>query len=162
MKVLLTSLVAALALASTATGAPAPTHPATSRMGWYWNEIASYYAGRPMTVAFTTTTSSAYTDGFGHAYLGEVAKDKLTWLFLHARDPKRGPQGGVVGIMSLVHEALHNRDRDMSERQVGILGCQLVPDALERFFGVPQSSQLGRRYAALAEECAQPWLAREE
>jgi hypothetical protein len=83
---------------------------------------------------------------------------------------------GMPGISTLIHEAIHNRDfaagmpgstefftpylddEDVNpntgfhgagnEIQAHDLGLRLVPDMLQRFFGIPMDSKWGKKYTA--------------
>lgn len=160
-------VVAALALAGTADGgAPNPD----------WNQLASFYAQRPVTVEFSDSTSSAYTNGFGRIVLGRAAQRSLEQLAVHAHDVNTGPGLGTLGLGTLIHEALHNRDfhtpnpfDDWSrnpvtgyysagnECQAGILGYERVVGAMYLFFDVPLGSPLSLRYGQVARQLEEPW-----
>jgi hypothetical protein len=61
---------------------------------------------------------------------------------------------GSLGLSTLIHEALHNRQArgDFSptdEMMENDLGVRLVPDLLQRFFGVPIDSAWGKKYVAM-------------
>lgn len=131
-----------------------------------WNAIASFYAGRPVTVDFPETKWGADwgSGGWGgsargnQVILGPFQKSMLSQFL--SRGP-RGPAGpgSVAGLATLIHEAIHLRDFDprsgfkhnSDENQAGALGSELIPDLLQRFFGIPIGSPLSRKYEAAAK-----------
>lgn len=128
------------------------------------NQIASFYAGRPMTVAFPDTKYGAAwgSGGWGgttrgsEVILGPFQKKMLQQMM--SPPPKGQPRysyghGTMAGLAVLIHEAIHAREpqpgtgfRDWSnESQANALGSELVPDALQRFFGIKIGSPLSRK-----------------
>lgn len=131
-----------------------------------WNEIASFYAGRPMTVAFPETKYGAKwgSGGWGgttrgsEVILGPFQRKMLEQMLAPPKrqkgvKPPTFGQGTMAGLATLIHEAIHARApqpgtgfRDwMDESQAGALGSELVPDALQRFFGIKVGSKLSRK-----------------
>ena len=131
-----------------------------------WNQIASFYAGRPVTVtspAINPITNQPWggidgtTPRNGTIYLNPRLQQGLNEL---PRDLPKG-MGTVYALANLIHEALHNRANKSDgfadwgdEIQAPALAAQLIPDALQRYFGIPIQSKLGQRYQQIAQSLA--------
>lgn len=135
-----------------------------------WNKIASFYAGRPIQVVFDPEKypgSPWGSDGWGGTYdpgrdllnLGPFQKKMLQQFAANVRDPTVGP-ASVAGLAVLIHEAIHGRRPQQTtgfrswsnENQANALGSELVPDLLQRFFGIKIGSPLSRKYARAAKQ----------
>lgn len=121
-------------------------------------DIASFYSGGNMVgrIAYDWTNSNGTTGA------GATGTIRLNPSLLASRDAflkgirsKKYDQRrsavilGMPWLSTLLHESLHNRanqgDFDNSnEIMEGDLGVRLVPDALQRFFGVKMDSKLGQ------------------
>jgi hypothetical protein len=90
---------------------------------------------------------------------------RLETLFASPRSKAAGAQG-IEALGTLIHEALHTRGngegqgvRDPStglygpgdEWQAHQLGYSLVPDAMQRYFGIDPDSPVGQFYQQLAQ-----------
>ena len=125
--------------------------------------MASFYAGKPVTVAYGDRNTT------GLAGSSAITIDKEVKASLEAL--LTGKSRDVYGLGTLIHEALHTRGpspeystpdgagvRDPNtgfyswddEWQARQLGFQLVPDALQRFAGVKMDSARGREALSAA------------
>jgi hypothetical protein len=134
------------------------------------DQIASFYAGKPVKIVSTSWTNSEGTTGISGSseiQLNPKIKQGLDALVTHAHDAS-GPVLGAHSLQVLIHEAIHTRGQDFGkpntrdpntgfygwgdEWQAPSLGAQLVPDAMQRFFGVPMNSPLGQKYLEVAKK----------
>ena len=127
--------------------------------------MASFYAGKPVTVAYGDRNTT------GLAGSSAITIDKEVKASLEAL--LTGKSRDVYGLGTLIHEALHTRGpspeystpdgagvRDPNtgfyswddEWQARQLGYQLVPDAMQRFFGVKWDSEEHERFRQAAEQ----------
>lgn len=124
-----------------------------------WEEIASFYAGRPI-------APIEYRDNIGGAgrTLAGSGRIELTpaigkQLSDFLANPRKNPGFNSYGLATLIHEALHNRAPQPGtgfsdwgdENQANALGSELIPDLLQRFFGIPINSPLSRQYLKSAK-----------
>lgn len=123
-----------------------------------WEDVAAFYSGGnqrgPITYDYTNTLGTTGFPGSGSIRLNpslEASRD----AFLRGIGAKKyGDRRGAVilgmpFLSTLIHEALHNRantpDLDFgAEAAPTDLGTRLVPDLLQRFFGVRMDSRLGK------------------
>lgn len=123
-----------------------------------WEDIASFYSGGnmkgPITYDYTNSQGTTGIAGSGQIRLNpglQASRD----AFLKGIGSKRyGDRRGAVVLgmpflSTLIHEALHNRAGfdgfDPSEEVAPTdLGVRMVPDLLQRFFGVRMDSRLGK------------------
>lgn len=125
-----------------------------------WEDIASFYSGGNMKtpIEYTWTNSNGTT---GLHESGNInlnpALQKHRDMFLDQWFGKKKDfatrRGAVINGMpfltTLIHEALHNRanskDLDFgAEVAPTDLGVRLIPDLMQRFFGVKMDSKLGK------------------
>lgn len=118
------------------------------------SEIARFYATKPIGVTY-----DAPKGYLGQTYPGadaiKLSPEARASLEAMATDPQKG----VLGLGTLIHEALHTRGPDGKstrdartglyswddEWQARQLSFNLVPDALQRFFGIKHNSPLGQK-----------------
>jgi len=127
-----------------------------------WDEIASFYAGRPIRVDFDAEKQPGVPwpdGGWGGTWdgsrinMGPFQKKMLDQFSKNVRDPVKGVFG-VAGIATLLHEAVHGRNPQPgtgfkswnNEPQANALGSELIADMLHRFYGIPLDSKLSRKY----------------
>jgi len=120
--------------------------------------MASFYAGKPVTVNY----GDRNTTGIAGSSRIEIDPQVRASLEKLLTNKGKGPVD-PYGLGTLIHEALHTRGPDMhdemgrtprdphtgfyswdDEWQARQLGYQLVPDAMQRFFGVPMNSKRGK------------------
>ena len=141
-----------------------------------WANIASFYAGRPVTVGPGDTGGAwgrtSGVQGPGEIFLSPQIQKVLQDFQGFTKDPIRGPNS-VLGPATLIHEAIHNRKfpgfdqwgnkvgpgsgfmPSDNEIQANALGPELVADLLQRFFGIPMGSDLSNRYMKAARGLSQ-------
>jgi len=135
-------------------------------------QIAAFYSGGNMkgTILYDYTNSMGTTGAAGSGSIRLNPSLQKGWQAL-VKNP-RSQNALVLGSMmlsTLIHESLHNRDfsngtsdspffgpedeqlatgfrRAGNEIQAGDLGIRLVPDAMQRFFGIKMDSPWGRKY----------------
>lgn len=154
MKIIATvsTMLVALALASVATAGPTA------------NEVASYYAGKPMTVVRDETGGGMYGRTFGQPWVD----DNRIWLMgglydaladerMFEVDPTRLRDVRGVGYTDsalfwdnvalevLLHEAMHHRFPTAPEGAVECAAYLSYPGALERFYGITIGSPRSMR-----------------
>lgn len=132
-----------------------------------WQAIASFYAGRPVTIGvddrgpLQAGTGAAES---GNIFLGSGIQRNLADFLKQWRLAKTDKQRaglaalGMNGLPVLLHEAMHNHHFDTSggmpdawdENQARALGSELIPDLMQRFFGVPIDSPVGRAFLKAA------------
>lgn len=127
-----------------------------------WNKVASFYAGHPVTIDWRTAASmggyqgkhdpnNPWVIGFGPPVKNSLAN----W---------QNPSAGVMGLTSLLHEALRNRGelpadgsnfQDKLRKQdywtVQAGSVSLLPDLMQRFLGIKFDSPLGQSYYKAAK-----------
>lgn len=128
-----------------------------------WAKIASFYAGRPIAVDAPDRQPGGSPWG---SKLGTTAQDGAVHLSPATLEtlnsmtsllPKR--QASMYALQTLIHEALHNRQDAPSppykswrdEWQAPAMAVSLIPDALQRFFGVKFGSPLSNFYYKQAQ-----------
>ena len=142
-----------------------------------WEAISQFYAGRPMTLNFDPARmSGANTAGIGSVNMPGAFKEKLAHLLkaLQSGDKQRMIGASVSDIdplAVLIHESIHNRDFTQgqlgffpadkptpsgfmlgrNEPQAQALGAELIPDLLQRFFGIKIGSPMSNRFARNAK-----------
>lgn len=126
------------------------------------DQIASFYAGKTVTVETRDLGGRLGTTGApggNQIALSPEASRSLDQLAHHVLEV-----ADTVGLATLIHEALHTRGAETTENQRGPegffgwddewqahqLSWNLVPDALQRFYGIPMGSDLGERYQTAA------------
>lgn len=150
-------------LACIVTGAPMPAKAAPQPLSW--EKIAEFYAGKPVTFDWDARREAGgATFGDGRITLAATFQERLAALAdaLRSGNRKRIEQQAVLGVdplAVLLHEAIHNRDgmeagfgrSKRDEKQAAALGAELIPDVLNRFFGIPLDSPLSRMFARNAK-----------
>lgn len=130
-----------------------------------WEAIASFYAGKPVSFDWDSKrTAGGATYGDGRISLAAPFRERLDALASALRsgkkaDIQRQSVLGVDPLAVLLHEAMHNRDdllegfgrSKRDEKQAAALGAELVPDLLQRFFGIPINSPLSRMFEKSAK-----------
>lgn len=119
-----------------------------------WNKIAAFYAGRPIdsiTYDWTNTMGTTGSPESGYIRLNPQVKTSLEALAKYGPRSQQGMVMGALGLSTLIHEALHNRRNqgdfsNYNEIMEGDLGWRLIPDAMQRFFGVKLDSKWGKKY----------------
>jgi hypothetical protein len=120
-----------------------------------WEEIAAFYSGGnqkgPIKYDWTNTMGTTGIAGSGNIRLNPKVKESLDAFLKHGPRSQQGMVLGALGISTLIHEALHNRKntpdlRFDEEVAPTDLGWRLIPDVLQRFFGVPIDSKWGQKY----------------
>lgn len=104
--------------------------------------------------------------GSGDIRLGSGIWDSLANFDKYVKKAKKGDKNaaqmaavlGANGLAVLLHEATHSRTQPVqglqgweNERQAAALGAELVPDLLQRFFGIPIGSPLSKKIAHSAK-----------
>jgi hypothetical protein len=143
-------LAVVLAALFVATNGRAATQPS-------WAEVSSFYSGGNFTGPIDCTwTNSNGTTGFagsGHIALNPQVCKSLAALRRYGPRSQQGMVLGALGLSVLIHESLHNRIQpgwDASDEIViGDLGVRLMPDAVNRFWGVRPDSPWGRKWRAM-------------
>lgn len=143
-----------------------------------WSAIASHYAGKPIQVAFPDKKPGAQNGVWGTGIGGNVfngvanlspdtKKALVNWY--SKRNSKTGAVLGVHALGTLLHESLHTRDNQPGtgfkdwqedESQARALGYELIPDMLQRFFGIKIGSKVGREYERVARQLANDYVYR--
>lgn len=131
-----------------------------------WEAIASFYAGRPVHVRYDPGLKTGATTGLAES--GEIILGPTVWDSLNAWRKawqggtpawkRSGAAAGANGLASLIHEAMHNRafntaagfNPAASESQAIVLGGELLPDLLARYFGARRNSPLTNLYLRAA------------
>jgi hypothetical protein len=129
--------------------AHAQTHPMPSL-----EDIARFYSGGNMrgnvTFDWTNTLGTTGGAGSGNIRLNPQLKAGFAMLRKYGPRSQQGMVGGALALSTLIHEALHNRVQpgwdNANEVQMLDLGPRLLPDAMQRFFGVPMQSAWGQKY----------------
>ena len=149
-----------------------------------WARIASFYAGRPVTLGVDERGPLQASTGVpqsGKILLGKQLRSGLDeWLnqWRAAKTPKQRAGLAALGanpLAVLIHEAMHNRkftedyfaDSDPNtgfrnagnESQAAALGAELIPDMMQRFFGVKMNSPVSKAYGKAARSRAEYDLA---
>lgn len=135
--------------------------------------MASFYAGKPVTVSYGERNTTGPAGSSAIEIDGEVRASLERLLAnMKAGTPQKAD---VYGIGTLLHEALHTRGPDMHDQFTGAsprdpntgfyswddetqarqLGYQLVPDAMQRFFGVKTDSPQGKQFLRQAQSAGQ-------
>ena len=135
-----------------------------------WEAIAGFYAGRPIAFNWQADrVAGANTTQDGRVNMPANFKDKLADLVkaMQGHDKQAKLRASVLDIDALsvlLHEAIHNRSfggmspmgeamtptgfkQAGNEPQAQALGAELVPDLLQRFFGVKIGSPMSKRFA---------------
>lgn len=136
-----------------------------------WEDIASFYAGRPIKISEDKRGPMNATTGLpesgnvllGKSLLSGLADFRKQWD-LAERSRGRARQDalqraltyGVNPLATLIHEAIHNRHFESgpsagAEPQAMALGAELIPDLMQRFFGVRLGSPLSRKWGKAAK-----------
>jgi len=148
------TLAIILAAAYTATNASA--QPA-SVPPWAY-KVAAFYSGgnqrTAITCDWTNTDGTTGVGGSGDMHLNPRICAALWTLDKEGARSQAGLVIGGFGLSVLIHESLHNRVQagwdNGDEIIIGDLGVRLVPDAVQRFWGVKLNSPWGRKYVAAA------------
>lgn len=120
-----------------------------------WEQIAAHYSGgnqrTPIRYDWTNSMGTTGLAGSGDMQLNPKVKESLDAFLKYGPRSQRGMVLGGIGLSTLIHEALHNRkaqgDFDPgSELQQNDLGWRLIPDLMQRFFGIPIDSKWGKKY----------------
>lgn len=136
--------------------------------------MASFYAGKPVTVQFGDRNTTGVA-GSSQITVNNEVRASLERLLKSMQGPgKLKEPSDIYGLATLIHEALHTRGPDMHDSYTGRtprdprtgfyswddewqarqLGAQLVPDAMQRFFGIPMNSKTGKAYEEFARQLA--------
>lgn len=130
-----------------------------------FQKIADFYAGKPISISYDNSPQGEGYNGSAVAgsnaiKLSPEVKQSLDFLAQNY-GTDQGAYKGVPGLGTLIHESLHTRgpigtpnaidpttgfypwDDEWQARQ---LSYGLVADAMQRFFGVKNSTPLGQRY----------------
>ena len=150
-------LLAADKAASMRQTKPSPLHPD-------WNAIAAFYAGRPISSIKYDWTNTMGTTGFpesGYIRLNPQVQTSLEALAKYGPRSQRGMVAGALGLSVLIHESLHNRANSQgfdnsNEIMEGDLGWRLIPDAIQRFFGVKMDSPWGKKWTDMVLKTLAP------
>ena len=145
-------------MARAAGGQPRPPKPPA------WEDVARFYSGgnmRPggITYDWTNTNGTTIYPGSGQIRLNPALQKSRDAFLKDSGGKTFGQRRGAVilgtpFLSTLIHEALHNRattpDFDPAQ-EVGPtdFGVRLIPDLLQRFFGVPMDSRLGKMATAM-------------
>ena len=132
-----------------------------------WQNIASFYAGRPVTIGvdqrgpYQAGTGAAES---GNIFLGSGHQKNLqafvqAWMKAKTDQQRMGLAAQGANILPvLLHEAMHNRNFSgtglpsaWNEQQAVALGSELIPDMLQRFFGVKIGSPVSDAFAKAAK-----------
>lgn len=120
-----------------------------------WEQIAAFYSGGnmrgPIRYDYTNSNGTTGMPGSGEINLNPRIKASLDALLKYGPKSQRGMVLGALGLSTLIHEALHNRANtpglDFSQEAAPTdLGWRLIPDALQRFFGIKMDSPWGQKY----------------
>lgn len=120
-----------------------------------WEQIASFYAGRPMSLSYDLGNGlMGGTYGNGQMQLSPTIKGFLDNFLKYQKDADKGPVLGTLGLTTLLHEAIHNRQgmpgagllNATDEQQAPYFGAELLGDMLPRFFGIGRGSSLWEKY----------------
>lgn len=145
-----------------------------------WSAIASHYAGKPIQVAFPDKKPGTENGIWGTGISGNVSngianlspdtkKALDAWLASPKKKSRDGAVRGTLALSTLLHEALHTRtnqpgtgfeDWQEDENQARALGFELLPDMLQRFFGIKIGSKVGREYERVARKMANDYVYR--
>lgn len=118
-------------------------------------QIAEFYSGGnmkgPITFDYTNSMGTTGMPGSGQIRLNPSLKQGFDMLRRYGPRSQQGMVGGALALSTLIHEALHNRantpdlrfDEEIAPTD---LGWRLIPDAMQRFFGVPIESEWGQKY----------------
>ena len=147
------TLALVLAAAYTATNASAQPAPLPA-----WTvAVAKFYSGgnlrSEITCDWTKTDGTTGVGGSGDIHLNPEVCASLRALQANGAKTHAGMVLGAHGLAVLIHESLHNRVQpgwdNGDEVIIGDLGWRLIPDAVQRFFGVKLDSPRGRAYVAM-------------
>lgn len=121
-----------------------------------WEEIARFYSQGnmvgPIQYDWENSMGTTGLPGSGTINLNPKAKQSLDDFLRYGPRSQQGMVLGSLGLSTLIHEALHNRQNPapgLSNRDEIVqndLGVRLIPDLLQRFFGVKMDSPWGRKY----------------
>lgn len=124
-----------------------------------WEDIARFYSQGnmvgPITYDWSNTNGTTIFPGSGTIRLNPKIKDSLDAFLKYGPKSQQGMVLGEQGLSTLIHEALHNRRvsppglSNSDEIVQGDLGVRLIPDLLQRFFGIPMDSAWGKKYTEM-------------
>ncbi len=147
-----------------------PYKPPT--LPWVQKAAAFYGGGTPVTFSVDPRgpfNATAGVAGSGQVALGQSLWESLAAFDKHVKAAKRGNKDaaqnaavlGANGLSVLLHELVHSRPDGSNqgtgfrgwadEKQAAALGAELVPDLLQRFFGIKIGSPLSRKIAHAAK-----------
>ena len=137
-------VLSAAYVATNASAAPAPS----------WRAISEFYSGGNLSgeigCSWTNTDGTTGMPGSGHVNLNPRVCASLAALRRYGARSQRGMVLGALGLSVLIHESLHNRVQpgwdNADEVVIGDLGWRLIPDAMQRFWGIQPDSYWGQRY----------------
>ena len=123
-----------------------------------WEDVAAYYSGGNMKgdilYDWLNTNGTTGMPGSGNIRLNPKLKESRDAFLkgIGAKDYAHRRASVVLGLpflSTLIHESLHNRTNSAgldfgAEAAPTDLGTRLVPDLLQRFFGVKMDSRLGK------------------
>lgn len=123
-----------------------------------WEQIAGFYSGGnmhgPITYDWTNSNGTTGFPGSGQIRLNPALQDSRDKFLKGIYAAKYGDRRGAIVygmpfLSTLIHEALHNRAASdgfdpAGEEGPTDLGVRMVPDLLQRFFGVKLNSRLGK------------------
>lgn len=127
-----------------------------------WSKIASFYAGRPVKVLFPGANAM---HGYEGAYDPNAPDHvSLSPAMLRSLQTMNDPANSVMGLTTLLHEALRARGalgadgsvfqdklRKQDYRTVTGGSVMLLPDMLQRFFGIKFDSPRGQLFYRAAK-----------
>ncbi|MDH4341375.1 MAG: hypothetical protein OEW47_13560 [Thermoleophilia bacterium] len=120
-----------------------------------WEQIAAFYSGGnqkgPITYDWTNSMGTTGMAGSGQIKLNPKVKESLDAFSKYGPRSQQGMVLGALGLSTLIHESLHNRKNTQDlrfdeETAPNDLGWRLIPDMLQRYFGVPIDSKWGKKY----------------
>ena len=133
-----------------------------------WEAIASFYAGRPITIQWGLQGKQGTRDfNAGKIFLSADIRKSLDDFVKYGPKDPRSAVLGFRGLAGLIHESIHDRHFNdpttdifqqnvrnpntgfysaSNEPQAMALGSELIPDMLQRFFGIKIGSKVGKRY----------------
>jgi hypothetical protein len=126
-----------------------------------WQRIVDFYAGQPTQLDFDAEKQPGNPwpeNGWGGTWdgsrinIGPFQKRMLDQLLASKKGPQFG-HGTMAGLTTLIHEAVHARKPQPgtgfrewnNENQANALGSELIPDLLQRFFGIKIGSALSNK-----------------
>lgn len=138
--------------------------------------IKFYSGGRDVSINPSYTSKNTGIGGMSSNDEGWISLNPATVKALQSWNTSKPDSSALDALVTLIHESLHMR-RDGSgwhtpnnwtaanypalqgqlrpwddEHQAAALSATLIPDALQRFFGIKSDSTLGQSYAEMAQD----------